>query len=107
MRISDWSSEVCSSDLADILRDVNLGRIKAGFGDKPILAYQLSQGKYPDVRLVESYESVVAGPVGIGVRHEDDALLNKRSEKSGDGKRGVRCGHSRCCSLHQKKTTDI
>ncbi|WP_119460893.1 ABC transporter substrate-binding protein [Rhodospirillaceae bacterium SYSU D60014] len=66
--------------LADILRDVNLGRIKAGFGDKPILAYQLSQGKYPDVRLVQSYESVVAGPVALGVRQEDDELLSKINE---------------------------
>jgi hypothetical protein len=31
--------------LADVLRDVSLGRIKAGFGDGPILAYQLSQNK--------------------------------------------------------------
>ncbi|MDO5706816.1 MAG: ABC transporter substrate-binding protein, partial [Paracoccus sp. (in: a-proteobacteria)] len=29
--------------IADIMRDVSLGRIDAGFGDRPIVAYQLAQ----------------------------------------------------------------
>src|SRR3546814_6988514 len=40
MRISDWSSDVCSSDLADLRGEVELGdgffdklRIRAGFAD--------------------------------------------------------------------------
>ena len=33
--------------LADILRDVGLGRIKAGFGDAPILKYQIAQNPLP------------------------------------------------------------
>ncbi|MFD0389718.1 ABC transporter substrate-binding protein [Tistrella bauzanensis] len=39
--------------IADIMRDVKLGRIKAGFGDKPIIAYQISQNPKMGVRLVE------------------------------------------------------
>ena len=39
--------------MADVIRDVGLGRIKAGFGDVPIVAYQISQGVHKDVRLVE------------------------------------------------------
>ena len=38
--------------LADILRDVGLGRIKAGFGDYPIVAYQLSQNPSFKAKLV-------------------------------------------------------
>lgn len=63
--------------LADILRDVELGRITAGIGDKPIIAYQLSQGQYPDVKLSEDYESRFVGSVGIGVRKDSDELLTR------------------------------
>jgi len=71
-------SEVKAYDtIADILRDVNTGRLKAGFGDYPILAYNLKQGNFPDSRLVESYKPTVIGSVGIGVRKGDQALLTK------------------------------
>jgi polar amino acid transport system substrate-binding protein len=63
--------------LADILRDVSLGRIKAGFGDGPILAYQLSQNKDFKAKLVRSYEPKMAGSVGIGVRKGEAELLKK------------------------------
>lgn len=62
--------------IADIMRDVSLGRIKAGFGDRPIVAYQLSQGA-SEVRLVSEYESQVTGTVAIAVRQEDKALLDR------------------------------
>jgi polar amino acid transport system substrate-binding protein len=60
--------------IADIMRDVSLGRIDAGFGDRPIVAYQLSQGAAP-VRLVTEYESQVTGDVSIAVRQSDTDLL--------------------------------
>jgi polar amino acid transport system substrate-binding protein len=63
--------------LADVLRDVSLGRIKAGFGDGPILAYQLAQNKDFKARLVKTYEPKMAGNVGIGVRKSDTELLTK------------------------------
>ncbi len=63
--------------LADVLRDVSLGRIKAGFGDGPILAYQLSQNKDFKAKLVRTYEPRMAGSVGIGVRKSDAELLKK------------------------------
>jgi polar amino acid transport system substrate-binding protein len=58
-----------------ILADVNSGRLKAGFADKPILAYNLKQGLFPEVRLVNSYVATIPGSVGIGVRKSDSALL--------------------------------
>ena len=64
--------------IADMLRDVSLGRIKAGFGDGPIVAYQLSQDKdFRSAKLVRTYEPKMAGSVGIGVRKTDGELLKK------------------------------
>jgi polar amino acid transport system substrate-binding protein len=63
--------------IPDILRDVNTGRLKAGFADYPILAYNLKQGSFPEVRLVESYKPTIVGTVGIGVRKGDLDLLKK------------------------------
>ncbi len=63
--------------IPDILRDVNAGRLKAGFADYPILAYNLKQGGFPEVRLVDSYKPVVVGTVAIGVRKGDQDMLAK------------------------------
>lgn len=63
--------------IPDIIRDVNLGRIKAGFADYPIVAYQLSQGSFPDTRLAKNYKAAVVGSVGIAVRKGDKATLDK------------------------------
>jgi polar amino acid transport system substrate-binding protein len=66
--------------VADILRDVSVGRIEAGFGDHPIVAYQLGLGRHPDVRLVSSYEPRIVGSIGIGVRKGDAELLGRINE---------------------------
>lgn len=63
--------------IPDIMRDVNLGRIKAGFGDYPIVAYQLSQGSFPETRLSKNYKAAVVGSVGIAVRKGDKVTLDK------------------------------
>lgn len=63
--------------IPDILRDVNTGRLKAGYADYPILAYNLSQGLFPEVRLVTSYKPATVGTVAIGVRKSDQELLGK------------------------------
>lgn len=65
--------------IADIMRDVALGRIDAGFGDRPIVAYQLSKGASP-VRLVEEYASVITGSVALAVRQDDPDLLAKLND---------------------------
>ena len=63
--------------IPDLMRDVNAGRIKAGFADAPIVAYNLQQGRFPDVRLVKGYKPMVVGSVGIGVRKSDGDLLKR------------------------------
>ncbi|WP_186152472.1 ABC transporter substrate-binding protein [Burkholderia gladioli] len=66
--------------VADILRDVALGRIQAGFGDRPILAYQLQKNPNPKIRLVEGYQPSVLGQVCFVVRKGDRDTLDKLNE---------------------------
>jgi polar amino acid transport system substrate-binding protein len=71
-------SEVKAYDtIPDILRDVNTGRLKAGFADYPILAYNLQQGLFPDVRLVKSFKPTIVGSIGIATRKSDTELLGR------------------------------
>ncbi|NUU03978.1 ABC transporter substrate-binding protein [Herbaspirillum robiniae] len=63
--------------VSDMMRDVGLGRIKAGFGDRPIVAYQLSQGANPQVRLVKEYQSTLMGDVCLVVRKGDAKLMER------------------------------
>ncbi|WP_209011871.1 ABC transporter substrate-binding protein [Roseibium aggregatum] len=67
--------------IADIMRDVKLGRIKAGFGDQPIVAYQLSQNSALGVRMVEDYQPIDRGQVSLAVA-KDNPELSKRLEAS-------------------------
>ena len=60
--------------IPDILRDVNAGRIGAGFADYPIVAYNLSLGGFPEARLVKSYKPGTVGSVAIGLRKGDPML---------------------------------
>ena len=62
--------------VADIMRDVALGRIKAGFGDQPIIAWQLDHGANSQVRLVPEYQPAVKGQVCFVVRKGDTTTLN-------------------------------
>lgn len=64
-------------NIPSIISDVNAGRIQAGFADKPIVAYNLQQGLFPETRLVTGYKSTIVGSVGIGVRKTDADLLKK------------------------------
>ncbi|UCI10560.1 ABC transporter substrate-binding protein [Mesorhizobium sp. B1-1-8] len=61
--------------IADIVRDVRLGRIKAGFGDRPIVAYQLAQQPDLGVRLVEGYQPMKEGQIALAVAKNNPKLL--------------------------------
>jgi len=63
--------------LGDVIRDVSLGRIKAGFGDYPIVAYQIGQGVHKGVRLVKEHKPVVNVNIGMAVRKGDQEKLGK------------------------------
>lgn len=63
--------------IADLMRDLALGRIKAGFADRPILAYQMAQGTHDKVRLVDAYQPVIMGEVCLILRKGDPATLEQ------------------------------
>lgn len=63
--------------LADIMRDVKLGRIKAGFGDQPIVAYQIKQNPALGVRIVDGYTPMKTGDVALAVSKKNPELLAK------------------------------
>ena len=70
--------EVRSYDsIPDMIRDLSLGRIKAAFGDRPVIAYQLAQGKGPKVKLSTTYVPVVMGDVCLVVRQGDTEKLEQ------------------------------
>lgn len=78
MKATGYFSEVRAYDsMADVIRDVGLGRIKAGFGDYPIVAYQISQGVHKDVRLVKGVKPIVNVNIGMAVRKGDEAMKQK------------------------------
>jgi polar amino acid transport system substrate-binding protein len=63
--------------VADIMRDVSLGRIQAGFGDAPIVSYQIAQGTFRGVRLLSDYRPSVVGSIALGTRKGDTALMTR------------------------------
>ena len=78
LKASGAPAEVNAYDsLPDILRDVSNGRLDAGIGDYPILAYNLAQGRFPQLRLVKSYKPSVPGPINIAVKQGNAELLAK------------------------------
>lgn len=62
--------------IADLARDLALGRIDAGVADKPIMAYQIKQGTLKDVELVADYKQEAVGSICLVVRKGDTELLN-------------------------------
>lgn len=63
--------------IADIMRDVKLGRIKAGFGDQPIVAYQITKNPDLGVRLVKGYKPLKEGGVALAVAKDNPKLLQQ------------------------------
>lgn len=63
--------------IGDVMRDVELGRIAAGFADYPIVKYRLSQGNTNKVRLVSTYVPGVVGQIALGVKKGNKDLLDK------------------------------
>src|SRR5690606_25679944 len=61
--------------IADIMRDVELGRIQAGFADQPIMQYRLSQEESDKIRIVPTYEPGVIGQVALVVKKGNSELL--------------------------------
>src|SRR3546814_21180168 len=105
MRISDWSSDVCSSDLQVMRRQHPLGtaRQHAGhavedLGTRPAAAFG-QQGR-------KRLRDIAAGEiVHRRGRHRlaGEAQVMRRSERSRVGKECVRTCRSRGCTYHSKQ----
>ena len=79
--------EVRSYDsVADMTRDLTLGRIKAGLADQPIIAYQIRQNAFPGVKLVGSYKPVNVGDVCFVVRKGDTETLTRLNKAIAAGR---------------------
>ena len=63
--------------VADMTRDLSLGRIKAGLGDQPIMAYQIAQKTFQGVKLASDYKPQNVGDVCLVVRKGDSALMER------------------------------
>lgn len=79
--------------IADMMRDVVLGRIRAGFGDRPIVAYQISRNPKLGVRLVGGYRPLHEGQVALAVAKGNSRLMSAvnasiaKFDKNGELKR--------------------
>lgn len=62
--------------IADMARDLSLGRVDAGVADRPIMAYQIQQGTLKGVKLVDDYQQEAVGSISLVVRKDDTELLN-------------------------------
>lgn len=70
--------EVRSYDsVADMARDLSLGRIKAAVGDQPIMAYQVAQKTFKGVKMANGYKSTNLGDVCFVVRKGDKETLDR------------------------------
>ncbi|QEI04559.1 amino acid ABC transporter substrate-binding protein [Pigmentiphaga aceris] len=62
---------------ADLMRDANAGRIDAGVLDYPIAAYAVSNGKFPELRMVDTYKPTIVNSVGIATAKGNTELMGK------------------------------
>lgn len=64
-------------NIADIMKEVELGRIDVGFADQPIMAYQIGQGKFPELKMAEGYQQQFVAPLGLAIAKEQPELLER------------------------------
>lgn len=57
--------------MADLVRDVALGRLDAAFGDGPVISYQVRTQGVRNVRYVESYKPSMPTNIALAVRKGD------------------------------------
>ena len=60
--------------LVDIMRDLENGRIDIGYGDEPILRYQLRVGGRRNVRIVEQFRAPAMEELCLVMRKDDSRL---------------------------------
>src|SRR3546814_20855980 len=103
MRISDWSSDVCSSDLTAFSKNGgNLGAsgaVSHGFERKGLIEYPAGAGD--EERLFEA--AIEAGADDVESSDAGHEVWTSRSEERRVGKRGVSTCRHRWSPYHSKK----
>ncbi|MFO2466317.1 ABC transporter substrate-binding protein [Pseudomonas sp. 15FMM2] len=66
--------------IAEMVRDLSLGRIKAAVGDQPVVAYQINQKLFKGVKLAADYQPVNVGDVCLVVRKGDSETLARLNQ---------------------------
>src|SRR3546814_17418316 len=110
MRISDWSSDVCSSDLIGGAHADEVGRVGLGGGNRRLDAAEADMMLGPDIGLeaqrLRGIGEVDRRDVAALDAHEVDLVLRRvRSEERRVGKECVSTCRSRWTPYHSKKTT--
>lgn len=62
--------------LVDIMRDLEKGRIDIGYGDEPILRYQLRVGSRRNVRIIEEFRPPALEELCLVMRREDPRMAS-------------------------------
>jgi polar amino acid transport system substrate-binding protein len=65
--------------MADMVRDISLGRLDAAFGDGPVVAYQVRQVG-ANVRFVDTYKPVIATDIALAVKKGNAATVARLNE---------------------------
>src|SRR3546814_12448450 len=100
MRISDWSSDVCSSDLLRLLGlDIPIYPVKGYSITVPIA----DEGRAPVSTLLDESYKIAITRLGDRIRVGGMAELSGRSEERRVGKECVSTCRSRWSPYHQKK----
>jgi polar amino acid transport system substrate-binding protein len=72
LKKADVAQEIKSYDAtADLMRDLNSGRIQAAIADAPVVSYYLKEGLYADTKIVPTYQPSMIGSLGIGMRKDE------------------------------------
>src|SRR3546814_17241923 len=104
MRISDWSSDVCSSDLPHdrdrLLRDLTAAGVSWRLTSGPLRLKR--SRRHPQPRPDVAHGGA-QGECPGGERHEHEDV--GRSEERRGGKEGVSTGRSGWSPVHEKKKT--
>src|SRR3546814_20521370 len=100
MRISDWSSDVCASDLINEMVFAMLFVVAVGLGPfAGVMALFIGTTGVLATLFAEAVEAIDPGPVE-GVRATGASALQERSEERRGGKERVRTCRSRWSPCH-------
>src|SRR3546814_20134952 len=103
MRISDWSSDVCSSDLASDARTVHISVTQQGlrlYQEIMPMVVSLNEVIFQDL---DAGELQALGSMLDRIVRRADQMMQERSEERRVGKECVSTGRSRWSPDHKKK----